>query len=396
MTTETPGHQAEDYARQLAGDLGVRDFVYQPAVVKKGSGLREISDGLLVAGGDGLILQVKSRDPEAAKRDSVQKAQSWCAKTAADAVRQADGTRRSICDGHVQVRSLRGFERLLPNASTWPAVIIVGHPSNPQVALPAEPKTLYISLHDWRNLHRWLRSTSQVISYVRRAIDSRVEVDLGCEQDRYRALAAADLRAPGSLTSLPVLPPYPIDGAEARDAALFEDLIERLADPEGATGWHAQQYLRIVEELDRVPAIVRVHLGAKMRQTYLEMCASRSRRSFVALGPSGRGTRLAFLYEYDADDRPAGDWFMAQVAAYGTLRHENALAAGAEPSSATVAIGVLHHRDHGRRYVFFYNAGADIRLPDDLRRQMEAEFGVLNATDRSEVAQQAARIIDLE
>ncbi len=35
--------------------------------------------------------------------------------------------------------------------------------------------------------------------------------------------------------------PYRIDGAEAWDAALFEDLIERVADPDGATGRDAQQ-----------------------------------------------------------------------------------------------------------------------------------------------------------
>jgi hypothetical protein len=237
MTNGIPGQQVEDYARRLAGNLGVRDFVYKPIVIQKGKGSREVSDGLLVAGDEGLILQVKSRDPEAAKLDPLSKAEAWCVKNAAAAVRQAEGTRRSLATGNVAVRSLRGFDRILPDASSWASVVIVDHPSDPEVMLPPTPNTLYISVNDWRNLHRWLRSTWGVIGYMRRAVDSGVDVALGREQDRYEVLAEADLHALGSLTSFPTLPPYRIAGAEAWDAALFEDLIERLADPEGATGW---------------------------------------------------------------------------------------------------------------------------------------------------------------
>jgi hypothetical protein len=41
----------------------------------------------------------------------------------------------------------------------------------------------------------------------------------------------------------------------------------------------------------------------------------------------------------------SGDWFMARVAAYGTLRNQHAIEAGADPSSVTLTIGVLHHPD---------------------------------------------------
>lgn len=380
MTNEVPGQQVEDYARRLAGDLGVRDFVYRPVLVQKGSGNREISDGLLVAGADGLILQVKSRHPDAAQSDAPSKAESWCIKNSAAGVRQADGTRRSITMDPVTVRSLRGFERALPDASKWAAVVIVDHPSEPQVALPPAPNTLYISLNDWRNLHRWLRSTWGVINYVRRAIDSGMEVKLGRELDRYSMLVAADVAASGSLSSFPSLPPYRIEGTDAWDAALFEDLIERLADPDGATGWDAQQYLWIVEELDRVPPIARIRVGAKMRETFVAMCQARSRRSFMTIDPGNPRARIAFLYDYDTSGDSAEDWFMAQVAAYGVLRHQHAISAGAEPSSITLAIGVLHHPDRGRRYVFFYVTETDLTLPEDLRRQMEGEFGVFDGT----------------
>lgn len=381
VTNDIPGQQVEDYARRLAGDLGVGDFVYKPIVIQKGKGSREVSDGLLVVGNEGLILQVKGRDPGAAKLDSPSKAKAWCVKNAAAAVRQVEGTRRSLATGNVAVRSLRGFDRTLPDASNWASVVIVDHQGDPEVMLPPTPNALYISVNDWRNLHRWLRSTWGVISYVRRAIDSGVEVALGREQDRYSVLAAADLRAPGSLTSFPTLPPYRLEGAEAWDAALFEDLIERLADPQGATGWDAQQYLWIVEELDRVPPLARVRLGAKMRETFLEVCTARSRRSFMTYDPGNPKARIAFLYEYDTSGNPSSnDWFMAQVAAFGILRNQHAIQAGADPSSITLAIGVLHHPDRGRRYVFFYASQTDVLLPDDLRRKLEAEFGVFNGT----------------
>ncbi len=379
MSNGVPGQLVEDYARRLAGDLGVRDFVYQPLLVPKGNASREVSDGLLVAGGRGLILQVKSRDPEAGGADTAAKAEAWCVKNAAAAVRQAEGTRRTLAGAKVRVQSLRGFQRVLPDASGWPSVIIVDHAADPQVVLPAEPNTLYISVNDWRNLHRWLRSTYGVISYIERAIASGIAVPLGQEQDRYRALAQADLAAPGSLTSFPTLPPYCIDGDEARDAALFEDLIERLADPVGATGWDADQYLRIVEELDRQAPIARVRLGAKMRKTFLDMRASRQRRSFMTCNPEDPRARIAFLYEYDTSGDPGGDWFMAKIALYGTLRHRQAIDAGADPSSITLAIGVLHNEEaNRRRYVFFYASQTNLAIPADLRPQLEEEFGVFD------------------
>lgn len=77
-------------------------------------------------------------------------------------------------------------------------MIIVDHPSDPEVRLPPVSNTLYISINDWRNLHRWLRSACGVISYVRRAIGSGVDVALGREIDRYSVLAEADLKVGGS------------------------------------------------------------------------------------------------------------------------------------------------------------------------------------------------------
>jgi hypothetical protein len=57
MLLREQGAVVENYARRLAGGLGVPDFVYTPTIVTKGSGNREVGDGLLVAGDDGLVVQ---------------------------------------------------------------------------------------------------------------------------------------------------------------------------------------------------------------------------------------------------------------------------------------------------------------------------------------------------
>jgi hypothetical protein len=77
MSDPSRGNSVEDYARRLAGGLGVRDFVYEPVLVQRGGGSREISDGLLVAGADGLILQVKSRERPVDEGDSEDRAKAW-------------------------------------------------------------------------------------------------------------------------------------------------------------------------------------------------------------------------------------------------------------------------------------------------------------------------------
>ncbi len=115
------GARVEEYARRLAAGLGVPDFVYRPAHAPRGSGTREIGDGLVVAGGSGLILQVKSRDPEAAARASPDRAVAWVRKHAQRALEQAYGSRRTLyADSSTRFVSMRGYERTLPPGGNGP------------------------------------------------------------------------------------------------------------------------------------------------------------------------------------------------------------------------------------------------------------------------------------
>ncbi|MFE2599593.1 hypothetical protein ACFXCZ_24375 [Streptomyces sp. NPDC059396] len=376
MSSPSQGSRIEDYARRLAGGLGVPDFVYEPVLIRRGNSSREVSDGLLVAGPDGVIMQVKSRESEAAQDDSIEKAINWSLKNGLAGHRQGTGTRRTLVANTVRMRSLRGYERDLPDASSWPVVVIIDHPLGPSAAFEPSPDTLFISSADWLNLHNMVRSTAGVISYVRRALSSGISVPLGKEARRYGALAEADLQAASGLTSFPTLPYGPLSNQELQDVALFDDLVERVADPIGSTGWDPEEYLTIVEQLDRAPLIARSRIGAKMREKFVEMATTKAIRTFRAFDPSGGKDRLAFLYAYD-DGRYGedGQQFIAEVACYTALRQHQALDAGAGTSFATLGIGILHSTDRGQRFSFARFPGRPTAFPDDLLRSLEARYG---------------------
>ncbi|MFD1044133.1 hypothetical protein ACFQ1S_00250 [Kibdelosporangium lantanae] len=372
------GHAVEDYARRLAGGLGVPDFVYEPELDQRGRGVREISDGLLVAGQDGVILQVKSRNEDAAKTDTAEKAAAWCQKVGRKAQSQARGRKRTLLRGSVQVRSLRGFERILPDATDWPLVVIIHHPGAPAVRFSPASDTLFMSLSDWLNLHRMIRSTAGVIAYVQRALASGISVGLGNEADRYKQLAAADLDACGTLSAFPTLPPVGLDEKDELYAALVDELIEKLADSTNA-GFHPDHYLRIVEQLDRIPLIGRIRLGAKMTRTLSAMHEAKDQRSFMALSSDDPlvGDRLGIIYDYFdvAAHGPGGERFAMDVDCYAFLRQQQALETGAALDSATLAIGVLHHPQLGRRYKYAWVQGLPPPMPAAVRAYWEDQYG---------------------
>lgn len=186
MLLSDEGHRVEEHVRRLAGHLGVADFVYRPSIVTTGSGTPEIGDALLAARDQGLVVQVKSRDPTAAVGDDLAKARRWCLKAGAKACRQGAGTRRHLSGSSVSAVSLRGHARQLPDPADWPIVVIIDHPANPRVAFPPSSDTVYLSRDDWLGLHMMIRSTVGLISYVRRAIRTDLSVPLGQESQRYQ------------------------------------------------------------------------------------------------------------------------------------------------------------------------------------------------------------------
>jgi hypothetical protein len=198
------GSLVEDHARRLAAGMGIPDFVYQPALETRGGSSSEVSDGMLIVGNEGVILQVKSRDLTAGAKDDADRAERWCLKKGEHARRQGLGTRRRLEAGETSFVSLRGLTRVLPASRGWPIVVILDHPLVPSNRFRWGDGCLFMSMNDWVNLHARIRSTAGVVRYVNRAIEAGVDIPLGHEAERYRALSQADVawasfRTPNSL-----------------------------------------------------------------------------------------------------------------------------------------------------------------------------------------------------
>ncbi len=125
--SESRGKDAEKRAREIAALFGVPDFVYKPLLERKGSAHREISDGMVICGEDGLIMQVKAR--QTPRQDTPARAEQWIRKVAKAGRRQAEGTRRRLAQSSaVTFTSLRGYTRTLHAVNGWPAVVVIDHP----------------------------------------------------------------------------------------------------------------------------------------------------------------------------------------------------------------------------------------------------------------------------
>ncbi len=371
------GLQAEQRVREIAGLLGVADFVYVPVLESKGSSQREISDGMLICGQDGLIIQVKTRSAD--QDDDADRAQRWIRKNADAARRQADGTRRRLSQAQdVTFTSLRGYTRTLSGIEGWPAVVIIEHPGIPErLVLEQSSDTIWMTLDDWRELHVRVRSTAAVISYVSRALASGLHPALGCEAERYLALASADAAAPGGPASYPMLPATALEGSEAAFAALIDDLIEKVWPQDGPIPWRdPDDYRLIVERLDRIPPAMRARLGAKVAATLQEAVAAGRRRSFSAIDTS-QNARLAFVCDVLRDGERE-ERLLAEVALLANVRQHQALEGGEDPDSVTLAVGILDQDGRGRQYSFVHVATPPPDVPDDLRAQIEHEYGVLS------------------
>jgi hypothetical protein len=370
------GLEVEERARQIAGILGVPDFVYTPVLERRGTTQREISDGMLICGEDGLIVQVKAR--HACGQEDAVRAERWIRKNAEAARRQADGTRRRLSQSQtVTFTSLRGYTRKLSGIEGWPAVVIIEHPAVPEdLMLEQSTTTLWITLDDWRALHAHLRSTAAVISFVNRALRCGLHPALGAEAERYLALASADAAAFGGSSSYPMLPMRALEGPVAACAALIDDLIEKVWPQDGPIPWqHPDDYRLIVERLDRIPPALRAQLGEKLVATLKSAIEAGGRRSFLWIDTS-QNARLLFVCDVLRDGERE-DRLMAEIALLANVRQLQALEYGEDPDSVTLAIGILHYEGRGRQYSFAHVGTPPVEVPDELRAQIERDYGVL-------------------
>ena len=261
--------QAEAFVRFIAADTGVPDFVYRPVIesyMKPGGkqSTEEVSDGVLMVGQMGLVIESKARDFGAALSDGPDDARRKLTQKAMQAIKDCNGSLDRLCEpGGIEMTSMRGNKRTVQATKQWPKVVILTHPNMPENVVIDEPAGfMFISLDDWIALHGFLRSTQSVIRYVHSVVKMAGPTPpLGQEASRYFAMAQRAHDDSGERRgAIPAFPLTPIAEDDLEAAAVVSQWIEsvyretmKLKSP--------NEYLEIVELLDRIPPTARVNVG---------------------------------------------------------------------------------------------------------------------------------------
>lgn len=274
LDSNQDGTAVEEATRAAAGRWGLRDLVLRPKVFTKGSGIRELGDGTILAGPRGISLQVKARGVTG---DSRERAAKWMLKNAAHGLRQARGTiRTALLDPAVELTNLRGRTVTVRGSTVdWIPVVVLDHPDPPLAGVvPApDPKgpSVVMTRRDWEFLWGQLRSATALVDYIHRVAREDEPLELGAESNRYLDLAQKDSQAPPSelpewiteagarRANLPLLPFDPAASADRFGHAIFQSILEDIA----ATDFAGDETDRItlLSHIDRVPVGARADLG---------------------------------------------------------------------------------------------------------------------------------------
>lgn len=186
------GPVAEAATRGAAAFHGLPDFVFHPAIERRGPGVREIGDALLIAGGKGAAVQVKARQQAT---DDPERERAWLVRRAADGTRQATGTiRRLRYPQETRLENVRGdVVAIWGRDVSWVPVVVLEHPSPPD-DLVLGGEAVVLIRRDWEFLFEQLQSTVAVVDYLLR-VAPMAPVALGMESLRYYEIAQADARA---------------------------------------------------------------------------------------------------------------------------------------------------------------------------------------------------------
>lgn len=274
--SQTVGIAVERAVHEAVATWGLPDFVMKPQVERKGSGVREIGDGLLIAGDIGAIVQVKGRSTEVSAPD---KEARWINKNVEKALKQVQGTYRRLQQSPVNLENGRGrLLRLDGRAVKWVGVVIIDHPQiptkHPLATTEGPLPTIVLSRRDWEFLFEQLKSTSAVIRYLIR-VETSTEY-LGEEPHRYFDLASLDaavsedgsddpadatIEALGTRFSYPWLPMEPAGAQYPTEFGLTRLICEDIAsiDSDEAT---PEMEVEVLAAIDALPVASRVELGA--------------------------------------------------------------------------------------------------------------------------------------
>jgi hypothetical protein len=383
------GHVVEERVRAIAATLGVPEFVYSVPLVTKSSGVREVGDGILLCGGGGAILQVKARSLREGMRDTADSAERWVLKHAARAARQGVGSKRTIAALQragspptiLPVRSLaleqgdrESFQiRLEADCSFWPTIVVIDHPQRPHVSMPFGDQAFYISLADWTQLNRHLRSIHEILRYIRTVLahGGSVSVPLEHECDRYESLVAYDAqyasRVKGALGA--------VSFAAIEDPSglgIYRRLLENTWGPnEVLPGMPIEDYRPMLDVLDDVPAVVQAYVGRWImeRRRELDMVSHRVSGSTLLVNKP-----LIYMCDKVSNCMNRRNW----VSALGMLAALRAVEWREQRGESVPVLGIgIRTGEAGDEYSYVLVRGGG-SLPRRVRTPLEWEFGVAN------------------
>ncbi|MFC9976842.1 SEC-C domain-containing protein [Spirillospora sp. NPDC127200] len=390
MEAEHHGDKAERRAREVAARLGVPDFVYGQPVIKKGKGQREVGDGLLISGTRGAIIQVKSREHGPGLRDGAAKAERLIRKSVSAAIRQGQGSIRTIqyyqqvgaplkaipvraLDLPEHCREKFSCELSMP-CDKWPIIVIVEHPDAPSIDLDLPANVFCITLFDWEMLYRSIRSVSGVLEYVELMLGLKFPTILGHEAERFLEVCRLGTPRPQGRGPAKNLPRY--SSAAIKDSLaidLYHELISQIWEghPEGPN-LTAEEVRIITAFLDDATSSQMVEIG---RWTL------KKRKEFEDKGNPASGSivfngRMLVYLIGSAEHWPDGRNFLAELMSLALVRmhkwHEDC---GIE-NPEVLAIGV--RREEGRLGYLHLWMRELSEVPQAARSYIEWQYGVPN------------------
>lgn len=387
-TSDTPpddenyGHVVEDDVRQIVAQLGTEDFVYTVPVVSRGAGTREVGDALLISSDMGAILQVKSRHPGARTEDG----SAWVARRGMRAYRQGLGTRRTIARLQASGETTRAYPvravawsnvdrgsaslEISMDVSDWPVIIILDHPSIDGVDSP-NLDGFWITVTDWLELNRALRSVTALLIYVRRVLEagSAAAEPLGSEAERFQRMVEADSHYAG--VGGPWSQPW-LSAANLEDplgADLYRELLTRLW-PLDAERPHVPitDLRRVLEFLDAVPPAGQASVGRWILKKRNELRTN----DWASDAFMWSGDRLLFFACARSDLYDDIEGFDAQLASIACVRAREVAEQGGH-ITAVLAVGHLVGSElTDDRYIYMEPV---LEAPDELKRSVLHLYG---------------------
>lgn len=266
---EGQGKEAENATHDAAAIWGLADFVFEPAVRQRASGVRELGDGILVLGDLGVVLQVKSRESIG---EDPSRERKWIEKQCKKALSQGAGTVRELRREPASMTNLRGRTISLDgDPLRWVVAVIIDHDDPPHgVTVQPSENAVILLRRDWDFLFEQLKSTHGVGAYLARVAGE--EGILGDEPLRYYDLAGEDAEAePGELRPElvipgtkrlvePMLPMAPAATHQTDEHRLFRTVLEDIASIR-MSAMPEEIRIRSLAELDSLPTEHRANAG---------------------------------------------------------------------------------------------------------------------------------------